>query len=289
MSDVSPPEDFSALRRAEALSAEHLEYLTEFCDEISPQLRLLSRGAPTTTLEQAIEIVAAAPAALDKKKKKRKLSAADKKWHAELANEFPESQDKRGDRLPAVLSHGEIRELLEASKVDKRDHLLFRVFYASGVRISELEKLLVADLYLPELKIFVRDGKGDKDRYALIDPETARLLGRFVEGLGPKEKVFEIGSRQISRVIQGYADDLGISERYTAIGRNFTPHSLRHTFATHLYEGGMDLFILQILLGHAFLDTTREYIAIGINRQRKIYSAMHPLCQPDDENDGDRE
>ena len=151
------------------------------------------------------------------------------------------------------------------------------------MRISEVAGILIADLYLDELKIFVRDGKGDKDRYVLIDPETAQLLKEFTKDRPLEEGVFKIGERQIARMVEEYADKLGITERYEAIGRRFTPHSFRHTCATHLYENGMDIYIIKDLLGHASIAVTREYIHIGINRQRDDYMSFHPLCRSDEE------
>ena len=234
--------------------------------------------AQQPTLAQALEIVEAAPTAYKKKRRRQKTNAVDRAWHKELAGEFLTRADKNGDRLPAVLARSEIHELLEAARPEPRDYLLFRTFYASGMRISEVAGILIADLYLDELKIFVRDGKGDKDRYVLIDPETAQLLKEFTAGRAPKDKVFGIGERQISRVVNEYAEKIGIIQRYEAIGRRFTPHSFRHTAATHLYENGMDLYVLKDLLGHASIAVTREYIHIGIGRQRNAYKMFHPLC-----------
>ncbi len=283
VSVMSLPSDrggFSALRIVERFSQDQLEHLTEFSDQVE-SLRFLSRNlpGPPPSLEQAIEIVQAAPTALGRKKKRGKTDELEKAWHAELGTEFASKANKEGDRLPAVLSRGEIKALLEAASEDPRDYLMLRVFYAAGLRISEVAKLLVADLYLDELKMFIRDGKGDKDRYVLIDPDTAALLRTFTAELKPKDRVFKIGERQISRVVLGYAEDLGICERYEAIGRSFTPHSLRHTTATHLYENGMDIYVIKDLLGHASVTVTREYIHTGINHHRQKYQAFHPLCQ----------
>lgn len=275
------PSTFSAFRIAESLTSQQLEYLTEFSDGVE-SLRFLTSQLPDSqepTLAQALEIVEAAPTVFKKKKRRKKTSVIDKAWHKELAAEFLTRSDKDGDRLPAVLSRSEIRQLLDISKPDPRDHLILRTFYASAMRISEVAGILIADLYLDELKIFVRDGKGDKDRYVLIDPETARLLADFTAGRALKEKVFRLGERQISRIVNEHAEKVGIPERYEAIGRRFTPHSFRHTCATHLYENGMDIYVLKDLLGHANIAITREYIHIGINRQRNAYTNFHPLCQ----------
>ena len=281
MSPPNQPTAFSALGIVERLSQEELEHLTEFSDQLE-SLRFLSRNlpGPSPTIEQAIEIVQAAPAALRKKRRKRKLTKAEKAWLAELRSELPDKEAREGDRLPAVLSWPEIHELLGAAKSDSRDYLLLRVFYATAMRISEVADILVADLYLSEFKIFVREGKGDKDRYVLIDPETAQLLAEFTKGLGPEQKVFEIGERQMSRIIQEYADQVGITERYETIRRNFSPHSFRHTCATHLYENGMDIYVLSNLLGHSSISVTKGYVHTGIARQLGAYQAAHPLCLP---------
>ena len=286
MSRQNPPV-FSALRVADSLSPQQLEFLTEFSDDVA-SLRFLSRSLPSAqqpTLAQALEIVEAAPVVLKKKKRKQKTTFIDKAWHKELAGEFLKPSDKTGERLPAVLSRPEIQELLDAAKPQPREHLLFRTFYASAMRISEVAAILIADLYLDELKIFVRDGKGDKDRYVLIDPETAQLLKEFTKDRPLDDKVFGIGERQIARMVEEYAEKLGITERYEAIGRRFTPHSFRHTCATHLYENGMDIYIIKDLLGHASIAVTREYIHIGINRQRDDYTSFHPLCLKTKEED----
>lgn len=290
MNDHDDQPAFSALKFAEQeLTSEQLEYITEFSDQVE-SLRYLSRTykGPAPTLDQAIAILDAAPVVLQRRRRRRggrEVSDADREWHAELRSEILSARDRKGERLPAVLSRGEIAQFIDNSRPlrdnrdDQRDHLMLRVFYATGCRISEIAKFVVADLYLPELKVFVRDGKGDKDRYVLLDPETAELLAQFVAGLSPDAKVFDIGERQISRIVKALAERIGIPERYTAMGRNFSPHSLRHTCATHLYEAGMDLYMLKEILGHSSLATTREYIHIGINRLRNAYQDFHPLCQ----------
>ena len=271
---------------AEELTPQQLEYLIEFSDEIETPFRFFSQThAPEKlSLQGALDVIRAAPAALKKKSKDHdKPSAAEKIWHEELASEFPTAEEREGRRLPAILAISEFERLLAAAQRKERDYLILRTFYATAMRISEVEALRVGDLYLPELKAFIRDGKNDTDRYVLLDPLTAELLDKFTYGRGPQDQVFEIEARQITRVVKRYAKETGIADRYTAIGRNFAPHSLRHTCATHLYEAGMDLFTLQQILGHRFLDTTRTYVHIGINRLRTSYQAFHPFCQDDKE------
>lgn len=277
---------FSALGFAESLDDDQLEYITEFSDQVE-SLRFISRLAsgPKPTLEEALEVIAVAPDV--RQLKRRRQMPLDHEWKAELKAEIPPGEAREGERTPAVLTYREIRALLKASSAKKRDYLIIRVFYATAMRIGELENLCVADLYLDELKILVREGKGDKDRYVLMDSKTAKLLAEYTKNFRMVDKVFGIVSRQISRVVKGYAEDLGITARYDAIGRNFSPHSFRHTCATHLYQNGIDLYVLQNLLGHTSLMTTQEYIHVGISRRKADYEAAHPLCQfnEDDEDE----
>ena len=93
------------------------------------------------------------------------------------------------------------------------------------------------------------------------------------------DQVFDLGDNQIRRRVRKYAKDTGLYQRYNAIGRLFNPHSLRHSWATHMYEGGADLFLLQQLLGHRYLSTTRRYVSIGVGLLRDRYQAAHPLCR----------
>ena len=179
-----------------------------------------------------------------------------------------------------------MRLILDASERKMRDHLIIRTFYATGVRRSELEAdrsgsgrpCKLADLYLKELKIFIRSGKGDKDRYVLLDKKTARMLDDFTYGRALDDPIFDIEDQQMNRVVKKYAKEVGLIDRYKAMGRNFSAHCLRHAYATHLWESGIDVFILRDLLGHRFLGTTRRYVAIGVGRVISDYEAHHPLC-----------
>lgn len=288
-------DDFAGL-----LNAEQLELLAEFADEIdtvafrklsSPRFRALQ--APPSSKKTAAKakakakpskplgIIVAAQAALRRKQAEAgNLEGHHDEWNAELAEEVDEG-DKHGSRMPAVLTRVEVRDLLGISRKHLRNHLIIRMFYATGVRRSELEAIKLADLYLAEQKILIRSGKGDKDRYVMVDPKTAKMLDDFVYGHALDDPIFDIGDQQMNRVVQRYAAKLGITKRYEAMGRLFSAHALRHTFATHLWESGIDAFILRDLLGHRYLGTTRRYVAIGLGRVVSDYNTHHPLCQRD--------
>ena len=275
------PEEFDPAKFVRGLPETHLEVLTEFSEEAQVNLRALARSSkfhkePTAT--QFLQIFASAPAELAVKKRARTPRNTPQEWSQELGFEVPAAQ-KKGSRLPVVLTHEEVDAMLEHSKKSKRDHLILRLLYSAGLRRSELTGFVVADIDFTEGKVFVRSGKGDKDRYVLIDSETLRLLAAYTQGFPLDAQVFDISDRTVNRAVKGIADALGISARYKAMGRKFTAHSLRHTYATHLYESGMDPFELQELLGHTFVSTTLKYVHTSLDRIRESYDAHHPLSQ----------
>ena len=167
--------------------------------------------------------------------------------------------------------------MLEHTKDHARNHLIIRVLYATGIRNAELRNLLVADLDFSTGRLFVRAGKGDKDRYVLMDPDTLELLAEYTQGFPLEEPIFDISDATVNRAVKKAAKELGIHQRYKAIGRTFTAHSLRHACATHLYEAGMDPFQIKNLLGHHFLSTTLKYVHISLHQIAESYQAKHPL------------
>ena len=120
-----------------------------------------------------------------------------------------------------------------------------------------------------------KDGKGNKDRYVLIDPETADLLSSFTHARSLESPLFDIEDRQINyRVVKW-----GEATIYEAQDRAFTSHSLRHCFATHMYEAGAQLLTIKELLGHEYLSTTEVYIAVGVGKLQSDYQSFHPLAR----------
>jgi len=200
---------------------------------------------------------------------------------AELAAEFPDAEVLKGARLPAVPTRGEVTVYMQSAKVDPRDYLISRIFYASGIRLGELVALLFADVLWDERALFVRSGKGDKDRYALLDTETLALLRDWQGTRGTEAPLFDIEERAVQRAVEKYAKQTGLYQKYLAMDRSFSPHSFRHAFATHCYENGMDLFTLKRLMGHEYLETTEIYIATGLDRWRVSYDSCHEWEQKD--------
>lgn len=179
----------------------------------------------------------------------------------------------RMPRPAAIPTREEVGILLQAATVQPRDYLLMRLLYATGVRVGEVVALRWADVNWDELTIFVRDGKGDKDRYVLVDPTTLRLLAERKGESTPEMTLFGIKARAADKQFRKFARQTGLFQKYGEQGLGLAPHSFRHAFATHSYENGMDVYSLQALLGHEFLSTTYIYIKTARTDERAAYDA----------------
>jgi site-specific recombinase XerD len=182
-----------------------------------------------------------------------------------------------GGRLPRVLSGGEVATLLDApaaTPLDRRDLAVLELLYAAGLRVSELCGLDRGDVDLRGHTVTVL-GKGAKQRRVPIhDAAAAALRAWFADGRdqmeGPAEAAFvnqrgaRLGPRDVRRIL----------DRRAAAPTH--PHALRHTYATHLLDGGADLRVVQELLGHSSLATTQVYTHVSKERLRAVYDGTHP-------------
>lgn len=207
------------------------------------------------------------------------------------------STPKLDRRLPSFLTVEETVRLLETPDLSTpqglRNRALLELLYASGMRVSELESLNLEQLNMETNEIRVW-GKGSKERVVLIgQPATNALDSYLKQGrpalLGKKrmDAVFlnQFGGRLPARRIQKIIDSCA---RKASIEKKVHPHVLRHTFATHLLDGGADLRVVQELLGHAQLATTQVYTHVSQNQARKIYQSAHPMArESEDEVEGE--
>ena len=204
---------------------------------------------------------------------------------------------KREQRLPSLLSTAEVTRLLETPDINTpvglRDRALLELLYASGLRVSEIISLDLNQMNLDSKEIRVI-GKGSKERVVLMGEPAARALVAYLqEGrrylLGEKKNKAVFVSRQGERLIERRVQK--ILERYARIAgieRRVHPHMLRHTFATHMLDGGADLRVVQELLGHADLSSTQVYTHVSKSQARKVYLSAHPLAQiKKDDNDAE--
>jgi integrase/recombinase XerC len=197
-------------------------------------------------------------------------------------------------RLPIILSTDEIIRLLEAPTAEKpvgqRDKAILELLYASGLRVSEIVSLNLSQVDLHEKEIRVI-GKGNKERIVLMGEPALKALVTYLEDgrlklLGEKKTealfISHTGKRLIERRIQKIIDRYA---KAANIPRKIHPHILRHTFATHMLDGGADLRVVQELLGHASLSTTQIYTHVSKSQAKKVYLAAHPLAFGKENND----
>ena len=175
-------------------------------------------------------------------------------------------------KLPAVLSVEEVGRLLEAAPGPKRKAALGTA-YGAGLRVSEVVALKVGDIDSTRMLIRVEQGKGRKDRNAMLSPQLLALLRQWwPEGwLFPGRNCLEpLSTRQLNRAVHEAAEAAGIKKRVS-------PHTLRHSFATHLLEQDVDIRVIQVLLGHSKLDTTALYARVATKTIRAVPSPLEHL------------
>jgi len=189
---------------------------------------------------------------------------------------------KRGRHLPRVLGEKETLRLVEEAGLSPRDRAILELLYATGIRISELVGLDVDDLNFTRGHLLIR-GKGRKERIVLMGSKAVNALKSYLRerslslGRGRSKALFVTGRGRISestvrRIIRRASLQSGLD-------KPVTPHTLRHTFATHLLEGGADLRVVQELLGHSSLSTTQIYTHLTMGRIKEIYDKAHPRAR----------
>ncbi len=223
----------------------------------------------------------------------RKVAAARSFLHflyseGELTRELTAwlPQPKVGHRLPHALSEHEVEQLLEAASgvetpLKLRDRALLEVLYAAGLRATEVIALRTADVDLSGGMLRCV-GKGNKERLIPLHPRAQQILSRYLSDArsflltNANETTLFLNrvGRPLTRqglwfIIRQYAQDSGLEDRVT-------PHTLRHSFATHLLDGGADLREVQQFLGHASITTTQIYTEVSSQRKRAAYDQAHP-------------
>jgi integrase/recombinase XerD len=191
---------------------------------------------------------------------------------------------KMDKRLPKFLSVDEIETLIESVngdfKYSLRDRTILELLYGCGLRASELLNLREEDIFLKEDFIRVK-GKGNKERIVPLGEKAKKSLIKYISTLRPilnkKKSPFLFLTRRGNKLSR-----MGLWKRFekyvikSGIKKDFTPHTLRHSFATHLLERGASLRTVQLLLGHADISTTQIYTHIDRSYLRKIMSSYHP-------------
>jgi integrase/recombinase XerC/integrase/recombinase XerD len=195
------------------------------------------------------------------------------------------SAPKRAQELPAVLAPDTVSTLLDripaSTPLELRDRALFEIAYASGLRAEELVSLDLSsvDFDAEELRV---EGKGAKTRFVPAGEPALRALARYLEraraalarGDGENALFLSKSGRRLST--SDIRRRLSVWARHAAVQGAVHPHALRHSFATHLLEGGADLRTIQELLGHASVSTTQTYTRVESARLKSAYARAHP-------------
>ncbi|MBI4563389.1 MAG: tyrosine recombinase XerD [Planctomycetes bacterium] len=210
-----------------------------------------------------------------------KFLAKERRIDKDLSQALPSPRRRR--TLPEMLSAGDTARLCDASRADARfplrDRAILETFYACGLRVSELAALRVSDVHVEAgyVRCF---GKGSKERIVPLGQPAADALRAYFERerpliAGAGDRLF-LGARgdglhriTLWKLVKKYAAAAGI-------GSNVYPHALRHSFATHLVEGGADLRYVQEMLGHASIATTQVYTHVDRSRLKELHRRFHP-------------
>lgn len=183
-------------------------------------------------------------------------------------------------RLPVVLTEEEILKILSCIS-NLKHKCLMGLIYSAGLRLSEVINLKIKDIDSRRKQIFIRSGKGGKDRVVILSERGLAYLRAYYRVYRPKDWLFEgmVGGRYSARSVQKVFERA--LER-SGIKKSATVHTLRHSFATHLLDHGTDLRYIQELLGHASMKTTEIYIHVTNNNMSKIRSPLDTLEGFDD-------
>ena len=181
------------------------------------------------------------------------------------------------DTLPAVLTQDQVLGLLKAER-DPMIRTIFITIYAAGLRISEVIRLKTGDINSQRMVIHVRQAKGHKDRYVMLSEQHVAILRSYWKHRKPEGDLLfpgpllnrPITARSVQRNFREAADRAGLDE-------TVSPHTLRHSFATHLLEQGVDVRVIQDLLGHRNINSTARYARVAINTIRQIQSPLELL------------
>jgi integrase/recombinase XerD len=198
-------------------------------------------------------------------------------WMTEPLN-FPSI--KRDKKLPVVLSPKEMKGLLKAPTLLKH-RVLIGVLYGCGLRCHELRSLLIKDVDFDRNMIHIRQGKGRKDRYVPLGEHLARGLKKYLDAEKPVKWLFNGKDHQQPFSPRGTQWVVREATKKTGIKKQVSVHTLRHTYATHLLEQGLDIVSIKELLGHAHIDTTMVYLHVAKAGRQIPFSPLDKLYPPE--------
>jgi integrase/recombinase XerD len=179
-------------------------------------------------------------------------------------------------KLPVILSKEEVKALLEAPR-NLGHRAMLATMYGGGLRVSEVSNLKVCDIDGTRKVIWIRDGKGNKDRQVMLSAPLREVLAAYFRWKRPTDWLFPGGKPDRPIACNSVFQACRKAARKAGIAKPVHPHSLRHAFATHLLEDGVNLLVIRDLLGHRNLKTTERYLHVADTNIRSIRSPLELL------------
>lgn len=182
---------------------------------------------------------------------------------------------KKPSTVPEVLSVEEVQRFLN-SFTNLKHKAIFTLCYSAGLRLGEILALKISDIDSGRMQIRIHQGKGKKDRYTMLAPNVLNMLRNYVKKYSPKQYLFEgqNGGKYSSSSVQNL---MRKHRRLANIKKKATPHTLRHSFATHLLDNGTDIRFIQELLGHKHISTTQIYTHVSTRDLKDVKSPIENL------------
>lgn len=183
---------------------------------------------------------------------------------------------KQTRRIPQIFTKEEVSKIIDSAETLIHKSMLM-LAYGSGLRLSEITHLKVSDIESEHMRILVRQGKGDRDRYAMLPQKTLETLREYWKEYRPRDWLFiapNTGGKYHERTLQ---DAFKAALKRSGVQKHGTIHTLRHCFATHLYEDGHNLLALKKLLGHVRIDTTAWYTQLAYSEVLRLKSPLDTL------------
>jgi len=186
------------------------------------------------------------------------------------------NRPRSSKKLPDILSRNEIKKIIEVTK-NLKHKLLISLTYSAGLRVSEVVKLKYTDLDFERNVIFVRQSKGKKDRIAIFSKSIKSMVSEYIKKYRPTIWLFEGWSSETHLSIRSAQKIFEKSKQLAFIKKEVSIHCLRHSFATHLLEKGVEIRYIQKLLGHSNLKTTEIYTHVAKNKLEQIESPIEDI------------
>ena len=192
------------------------------------------------------------------------------------------SRQRKKKRLPSVLNREEVSRLLAEAKHNPKRYAILATLYSTGLRLGELCNLTISDIDSTAMLVRVQQGKGGKDRLVQLSTQLLEILRAYYRSCLQKPKTWLFpGLKQDEPIDPSTIQRMTTTiARRSGIGKHVSPHTLRHSFATHLLESNTDLRTIQALLGHSSIQTTEVYLHVAAHHLQAVQNPLDHLPAP---------